>query len=248
MILFTRRKLYYIVADYYSNSLYFQKLTNFLFSISSGCIVLNNNIKSKLSAKVEVLAGIVETKDISTKPFNNKNNNNILFSGSLGKTTGFELALKMGKELNDYNLFISGKPYEYTDIEFQKLLDSHKSDNIYYLGLLNHTEYLELIKKCNIALSLRDPKDIQHDYNFPSKILEYMSNGMIVISTKNYDELDENLYFRTKGFFVKELIEAVLSISKIENITDYKIKIANYIQENFTADNLLNMVIKLENK
>jgi hypothetical protein len=76
-------------------------------------------------------------------------------------------------------LFITGRPYEYKDSAFDELIEYYTSrfDNIKHLGLLDYEEYLVILDKCDIALSLRNPLDKEHQFNFPSKILEYLSKS-----------------------------------------------------------------------
>jgi hypothetical protein len=66
-------------------------------------------------------------------------------------------------------------------------------DNIEFLGLLSTEEYLRVLDKCTIALSLRNPEDLEHQNNFPSKIIEYLSKGKLVISTIKYQDIPEDV-------------------------------------------------------
>ena len=104
LTLFSNKKIYYIVADYHNLNFFIQKLTDILLSWSNGCILLSPNVKTKLKCKVEILPGIIESNEINIS--DTIRSNNILFSGSLGKTTGFELVLKMAKESNNINLYL----------------------------------------------------------------------------------------------------------------------------------------------
>ena len=244
LTLFSNKKIYYIVADYHNLNFFIQKLTKILLSLSNGCIILSTNVKTKLKCKVEMLPGIIESNEINISKA--IKTNNILFSGSLGRTTGFELALKMAKQTKDINLYVTGIPYGYTSFEFQNILKLFKSENIFYLGLLNYTDYKKVISKCSIALSLRDPNDIQHNFNFPSKILEYMSKGIVVISTKMYNEINNDSYFFS-SFSVNGLIKVTKKILKNKNLTDYRVNLNQYVYNNFTEKNLISKIEKLEN-
>ena len=243
--LFTNKRLFIIIADYeYSKTNIIKLITNTLIQNFDGAIVLNSNIKHKNRV---VLPGIIEKNDIIINKCGVLTKT-VLLSGSLGKTTGFEFALNYFSKKKQFNLIISGKPYEYKENEFEDLLNKYvvPNKNINYLGLLPLDQYYKLFDSVDIALSFRDPYDTQHDFNFPSKILEYLMFGKMVISTKLYPDIDSNLYFYT------EINESALdrTLTKIyklseEEIIEKREFIYNYIMANFTEDSLINAIKKV---
>jgi glycosyltransferase involved in cell wall biosynthesis len=150
----------------------------------------------------------------------------------------------------DYELYISGKPYCYSQNEFDGLLEKYvnKSTNIRYLGLLPLNEYYEVLNSVDIALSFRDSNDLQHDYNFPSKILEYLSFGKIVISTKKYPDIDDKLYFHTQANSesLKVTLDSIFLMSK-KDLIERNTFVYNYLIESFTEKALINSIIKVSN-
>ena len=240
---FTSYKLYFVVADYYNTNTWLQKMFQIILSVSAGSIVLNSNISKELNCKTKVLPGIL--KDIAIELNISHQNNCILFSGSLGKTTGFELALKFANSNPKYTLYITGVPYQYTKQEFQDLLDLNKSKNIIYKGQLSYTEYIVLLNKCTYAFSLRDPSDLQHDYNFPSKILEYLSKGKIVISTKVYPEIKSDFYFKSDSN-IDSLTKTFNKINEGVNIDKFRQDLYDYVKTNFSSKSLNETILNLE--
>lgn len=119
-----------------------------------------------------------------------------LFSGKLDAITGFPLVLGAFKQLPDIELYVSG--LSEVDIEALKAYP-----NIHYFGYMEYAEYLELYKRVDVCLSLRDPQFEENLNNFPSKILEYFSYGKIVLSTINYPEL--------RGL----ILQSALSVKKV---------------------------------
>ncbi|NWJ51804.1 MAG: hypothetical protein HXX14_13165 [Bacteroidetes bacterium] len=166
----------------------------------------------KSQSRIEVMPGIV-SKNISTTK-KNKTPNTVLLSGSLGITNGLLLALDYFHNQTKFKLFITGVPYLMSSSEFESILEKYKSDNISYLGVLDYKKYIDVLTSSEFSLSLRNPKDIEHQYNFPSKIVEYMSYGNIVISTLNYPELIDEIYLKTE-FTLKGLNECFTNILNI---------------------------------
>lgn len=241
-----RKKVFIVVADYssYRNRSFFDKVSNFMLRKVSGVIVLNSKIQ--VNSNQKILSGLIQEKEIEYCN-NSKLNNNVILSGSLGKTTGFEVALKSFACNPNYNLFITGRPYDYDKYEFKKLLDKFtKYSNIKYIGLVDYVKYKEILSKCDIALSLRNPNDIEHQYNFPSKILEYLSKSKIVISTIEYIDLPSEFLFYS-NFDPVSLRNQLNYITNMDynQISELRTAVFNYLRVNFTKNALLSITNEL---
>lgn len=238
-----KKKVFLFLADYpyYKNTNLFDKIVNHLIRNLNGVIVLNSNIKVNKNQKI--LPGLLQFSQIVCE-LKYPVNKNVIFSGSLGLTTGILVALETFSKKSDYNLYLTGRPYNFTDEEFQRLIKHYtkKFSNIKYLGLLDYEEYLKVLMNCDIALSLRNPRDIEHQYNFPSKILEYLSKSKIVISSLEYKDLPPELLFKT-AFNSDDLGNCLDNISKLDNNKIYKIKknVDQYLKDTFT-EKKLNMI------
>ena len=167
-----KKKVLIIIADYarYDNKIV-NKIFNKIYSYVDATLVLNSSIK--LNKKSKTMVGIAAKTNIKINKLETLSKN-IMMSGSLGKTTGFELALDFFSKNKEYNLHITGRPFRYSEDEFNFLIEKYinKNSNIIYYGLVDYTKYLEILEQCDIALSLRNPSDNEHKYNFPSKIIE----------------------------------------------------------------------------
>lgn len=150
----------------------------------------------KMKTKIEIMPGIV-SKEAFTFITSKRIENTVLLSGSLGITTGFILALEYFSTQSKLKLIITGVPYLISNLEFESILGKYESENISYLGVLGYKDYINILYSSEFSLSLRNPADVEHEYNFPSKILEYMSYGSLVISSIRYLELEDNIYYRT---------------------------------------------------
>jgi hypothetical protein len=102
--------------------------------------------------------------------------------------------------------------------------------------------------KCDVALSLRDPSDQEHRYNFPSKILEYLSKSKVVISTVKYKDIDNGLLFYSE-FDVRSLSKTLdlLYILPCEDIIFRRGYIKNHLINNFTEQKVVQILKELIN-
>lgn len=236
LLLLFKKNVYLIIADYINyEENYINKFFNLIISSVSGIITLSN-IKQIKNNNILQLNGLVESNSLINLG-NKKISRNVILSGSLGKTTGFELALETFSMNNEFNLYITGRPFRYTKNEFNKLINKYvqNNKNIHYMGLLDYQNYLNVLSSCDIALCLRKPDDIEHQYNFPSKILEYFSKSKLVVSTMKYNTLNNDSYFYSE-FNTKSLIETldlIISLPQSE-IKTRRNNIYNFVKSNFT--------------
>jgi glycosyltransferase involved in cell wall biosynthesis len=242
-----KRKVYIIIADYcfYTKKLS-NRIHNYLLKIVNGTIVLNSNIKCNQNSKQ--LSGLLYKEQIELK-LSGVLNNNVLFSGALGKTTGMELALDYFSVHPEFTLYITGGRFQYTQNEFERMMKKYvKFSNIKFLGMLDYEEYLNIMKKCDIALSLRKQDDEEHNYNFPSKILEYLSKSKMVISTFHYKDIDENLLFYSE-YDIDSFDKTLKSIYILtaDDILRKRRNISSYLENNFTKEKFLKVVKALLN-
>ncbi len=103
----------------------------------------------------------------------------LVYAGSLNKAKGADLAIKVMEKLPEhFVLHISGSGTQ-KDCDYIKSLidEATRSENIIYEGCLSEDEHLSLLQKCDIGLCPANPTAA-----FPSKILEYMRNGLKVVS------------------------------------------------------------------
>lgn len=112
----------------------------------------------------------------------------VLYAGSLEKQKGVDYVIKSAEFLDEnYELRIIGFGTN-RDIErVNSLISVTKTKSkcrIYYDGLFKGDEYINYIQNCDIGMCIQDPKDIFNKYEFPSKILSYMSNGLNVVANR----------------------------------------------------------------
>ena len=79
--------------------------------------------------------------------------------------------------------------------EWPKIISVKKSytlrcSNIIYHGMVEYTEYLQILHDVSFLLSTRDPNAPENQCNFPSKIIEALLHNRIVVTTLHYPQLD----------------------------------------------------------
>ena len=245
--IFLNKKVYLVIADFITYQNFFLKeLFMRCYMLVDGVLILNNNIN--VHDNSVLLPGLIREREITEPKLNINKQKNIIFSGSIGMTTGFALCVKAFSKVKNINLHISGKPYHMQESEILDLIHSNNiNNNIFYHGLLSEENYGELLKQCDVALSLRNPEDEEHNFNFPSKILEYLSKGKIVISSKKYEFISDEVIDYIE-FSEKSLIKCIQKICKYTDDQFYKRqKIAiNYVRNNFTEKTFVKKIKILE--
>lgn len=186
---FSNKRLFILLADYnplrYSS--FMSKLLERSLGLSDGIISLSGRF-NKLNNNTVILPGILNPSKLKI----NKTTNlrfNFLISGTLNYNTGIFLALDVFSKINSATLFISGTCSK--DVEEIILNYSKNYTNIIYLGYFESLDAYSsfLFDEIDYVLSLRNPQIAVNNYNFPSKILEALGFGKVIISTINYPEI-----------------------------------------------------------
>lgn len=212
-----RQKCFLVVADQ-NEPLSGWSLTNLMLVLlkrSSGIIFLAGSLHKKLKHQNSlVLPGILPS--FHNNHFDKKkrevNRKQFLFSGAIEEYTGILLALEVFKELDEFELIISGTGNCIEEVKKTALLYK----NITYIGFVPYEEYLETINDIDFILSFRNPDIPENLNNFPSKIIESFFYQKIVLTTMEYDQLSRDSYFYSR-YDKDSVIGAIKAISLIEN-------------------------------
>lgn len=108
-----------------------------------------------------------------------RDKNIALYAGGLAEDNGIRLMIEaahISKDIDELWICGVGESLEYVK-------DSVDS-KIKYLGRRTNEEVLEFEKQAKVLLNVRNPDNNLTRFSFPSKVLEYMAAGGIVISSK----------------------------------------------------------------
>jgi hypothetical protein len=241
-----RKKVFVMVADYaYYSSGFVSAVFKWVLRKSNGVLVLNSNIIVNKNSRL--LLGLLYREKVVLNS-SGILNRNVIIGGSLGKTTGLELALSFFSKKSNLTLYVAGRPFRYKAGEMEALVEEYQKNfsNIKYLGHLDHNEYMAVLNECDVALSLRDPADAEHSYNFPSKILEYLSLSKMVVSTKRYQDVKSGVLFYSdfNEGALEECFKEIYEMSANE-IMVRRLAIYDYLLDNFTEQRAINVVDEL---
>ena len=155
-------------------------------------------------------------------------------AGMLWDQNGTKLilqAMELNKQPNIRVIF-AGKGNDVPLIQ-----EAEKSDKrIKYLGMLTIDELMEVYKQSDVLLNLRIEEE--EDFHFPSKLLEYMAIGRLVLSTniahaqRDYGDIIMFLNAVTPEELAKKMSEITL-MSKVE-LYEYGVRSRKFMLDNRT--------------
>ena len=156
----------------------------------------------------------------------------LLYSGSIDKArfSGHLSVMAMRYLPGNYILNISGPVNVHDKEEFLRLIeDTNKElgrNAINYLGILNDTDYNNILLNSDIALNPQKEGEFGN-FVFPSKLLSYLAYNLPVVTTKGKSiinsSLRELLYF-CDGYNPEDIANAILMVD-FEKKTDSREKL-----------------------
>ena len=136
-----------------------------------------------------VLYGVYDGKEFAMNIEKQDERTQLLFSGSIDKVRGSELAVEVAKYLpRNYCLNICGAGAPAYVDELTRKIQQHNQEaegcEIIYHGQLSEEALDTLALSCDIGLNLQDINNPFEAVSFPSKITFYLQHGLNVVSTK----------------------------------------------------------------
>ncbi len=161
-------------------------------------IILSAQTKIKFngSADVKVMEGGIKYSDFAdyTAPIR-REKIQYTSTGSLKPLLGVDMLLEAIHESkrDDFTFMFSGRGESVPDIESAAKLDSR----IYCKGFLSRDGYTKMMEDTNVFVSARNMEFEKNNNSFPSKILEYLATGRIIVSTRfpGYQKFDNHILF-----------------------------------------------------
>ena len=161
-----------------------------LFSIADSYILVNDLIYEKYTDGKKPYTVVYGAYDgVPACSQEKGDGKHILFSGSLDKVRGAELAVETAEHLpKGYVLHLTGRGEEgFVNTLKQKIESVNKNEDyadVIYHGALSDEDLDKLAYTCDIGLNLQDTNNTFEAVSFPSKITFYMLHGLTVVSTK----------------------------------------------------------------
>ena len=180
------------------------------------------------SGKPFIVVNGVYRQERRVVPINGGDKIRVVYAGTLDKNKGgAEIAVKTAAFLSEnYELEILGGG---TDEEIEKIrsliVETNKKSacKVVYGGVKFGEDYKKAIQGCDIGLCTQNPEADFNSSSFPSKILSYLSNGLIVLSAKitavESSEVGESVYYYDKQD-PKTIAEAIKKIDVKNNSCD----------------------------
>lgn len=227
---FLKRKFYFEVeeiynAAYQNKSLLIEREIKYLQK-ASGYILVNDLMADLCNFKSKYLVcyGCYNRNDTRKISFNDKKIH-VVYAGSINYSDAF-IAIDACRFLsNRYYMHILGYG---TSEMIKKMTNSIEKINkekgfeiVSYGGCLFGKEYDEFISKCDIGLCTRALQNSYSNYTFPSKVLVYMSYGVLPLSSNinciNKSKISDKLVY-SKDITPSAFADAILSIPE-ESLT-----------------------------
>ena len=116
--------------------------------------------------------------DISCKVFRNPKNI-AMYAGGLAADNGIQLMIDAANKSDSLDeLWVCGVG------DCQNLVEKSVNEKIRYFGRVDNETVVKMENQATVLLNLRNPSDPLTRFSFPSKIMEYMASGTLVLSTK----------------------------------------------------------------
>ena len=219
------------------------KISNFLnFRCLIKLVAITNNVKNYYQKKFRINANKIivapSGTSIENKFFNsiskNKKKLNIGYFGSLYKSRGVDLILKLSKIDRENKYFIFGNLKEYKNIK-----NKYYNQNLHLNDYLPYKSVPKNILKMDVLLMPYQEKVVAAgnvgnivDFTSPLKLFDYMACGKIIISSQ-IQVLKEILKEKKNVIFIKNFNNAYTwkkEIQKIKFLSDKRLIIS---QNNF---------------
>lgn len=180
------------------------------YSLFDGYIFLTEQMNKILNLSNKpyiIMEGIVDNKDFNVIDYKNREKI-ILYAGGLSKRFGVEDLIYAFKSLKDQDI----KLYLYGSGELEDFIvkEENNDSRIKYFGSVSNDEVVLNEKNSYILVNPRKKSEEYTKYSFPSKLMEYLLSGTVVLTTKLPGipkEYDKYLFYISN---LKEDIEKIL--------------------------------------
>lgn len=230
------------------------ELFNYLLRKSDYYVLLTkemNEIINTYDDRYITIEGMTDIDDeISQPKFNNNKTKKCVYSGSIADVYEIYKIVDAFSYLEDLDIELNIYTFEKESERFKKSIK--KINNVHNYGYKSRNEILSIQKAAFLLVNPRSCKHILTRYSFPSKIIEYMSSGTPVITTKLPgipSEYDNYLYYfrdndpKTMANDIRDIYNKQDDelYNKGKEAKEFVVKYKNYIQQ---TKKILDMIDK----
>ncbi len=232
-----RKGLRRVLIDYYFK-LGIKKLNSI-----DGIILFNEEAYKQFNLSIPYLISKVGINDteISSKVYKRNDDKcfDIVYAGSLEKYNGIESMINAMKFLPFEN--VSLNIYGDGTLKNDVVHKSTRDRRIKYRGLIPRGELDIIIQRADLLLNLRDTNHYVSKFAFPSKLIQYLSSGIPVLSTRVIEtETFNNVAFIAEDLSPKKISEIISYIINNPGEQQERAVLAkNYIRKNYLWDNVI---------
>lgn len=172
----------------YKRNSYHLKLSERLsIKYASAYIIVNSKMQKFINAEKPILinAGYYSIERESKPECKGKVDNNlqIVYTGRIDEVSGIDVFLESIQYITKKcTIKITGTGSKETDV--RKFKNTNNLVEFKFLGIINQNDYHELLCHSHIAINPINTKTDFSEISFPSKILKYLSYGLLVVSSK----------------------------------------------------------------
>lgn len=202
-----RKKGIAIIADYSDSISYkgiisklYAKLQLWSMRQFDTVVGLSANIRSKLRKKQKfiLMEGGIDQAFYDAFSYQARRQPSpyiLMYSGLLSQVTGVDLLLEVMQRVSrqDIKLVITGKGPLEKEVRKASMVDTR----ICYKGHLTYEEYMEQLQNADVLINPRNMNIPENQNNFPSKIMEYLATGKVILSTRfvGWEKFEGNIFF-----------------------------------------------------
>lgn len=226
-----RKQSIAIIADY-SEAVSYRSIPGKLYAYLQRISIRRFDTVVGLSASIEeklrkkqyfvLMEGGIDRKLYDAFPFREEQEKDvitILYSGLLSPVTGVDKLLEVMENVKNPNLrlLISGKG----DMEALVEQAGKKDFRICYLGHLPYEEYVRQLGEADILINPRNMELPENQNNFPSKIMDYLAAGKMILSTKfaGWERFREYIVFCDSYQEMAERLEEI-TLTQLREVYD----------------------------
>lgn len=197
------KKAVLIIADHTGHQEYSSVLRRYLayraekdYVKFDALIILSKELFGKIEHKRKLFfPGAIDYQAFADFSFKRHKTIRILYAGLLNEVTGIDLFLSAIKRIfcDDVEFVFTGRgPMR------EEILEQARSDHrIVYKGFISREAYYELLNDVDIVINPRNMQLQENQNNFPSKIMEYLASGRLILSTRfaGWEDFTEHVEF-----------------------------------------------------